>query len=86
MSQESSQQAVPYISQEASQHAAPFFFIPFLRHTHKMAPEHVRKERHYFPPALPPSIILAPARVRKEHRSFPPRPSTMQYYWLRYVC
>jgi hypothetical protein len=25
-------------------------------------------------------------RVRKEHRSFPPRPSTMQYYLLRYVC
>ncbi len=29
---------------------------------------------------------MAPARVRREHSSFPPRPSTMQYYWLRYVC
>ncbi len=25
-------------------------------------------------------------RVRKEYHSFPPRPSTMQYYWFRYVC
>ncbi len=44
------------------------------------------KSTNLFHPVLPPYIILALVSVQKEHRSFPPRPSTSQYYWLRYVC